>query len=91
MISVEFSTAVEGVVDCVEASRALVAFDTPPGLSTVTQEVSVSRVAESSIPAWRRTVEFCVLPWMISERGGVEVGEVGRGGSSSRSALPRWL
>ena len=31
----EFSYAVEGVIDCVEVSRALVAFDTPPGLSTV--------------------------------------------------------
>ena len=41
-MSVEFSYAVEGVIDCVEASRALVAFDTPPGLSTVNQKFSVS-------------------------------------------------
>ena len=41
-MSVEFSYAVEGVIDCVEASSALVAFDTPPGLSTVNRRFSVS-------------------------------------------------
>ena len=48
-MSVEFSYAVEGVIDCVEASRALVVFDTPPGLSSVYCQPKVFRLLSSGI------------------------------------------
>ena len=92
-----------GVFNCVEASRALVAFNTHPGLSAVNQVFSVSLVAESSmeenLEVVRPPLELSSLDdldFNVRRRRVGPAGAAGRGagcrgggraGSSLRSAL----